>query len=75
MIRRLIITIELLFIWKVYHVPKAIKSNPKWLVRQDLELIVIVQSLSCVLCDPMDCSMPGFPVLHNLLGFAQIHLY
>ena len=24
------------------------------------------------LCDPMDCSMPGFPVLNYLLEFAQI---
>ena len=27
------------------------------------------------LCDPMNCSTPGFPVLHNLLKFAQyLHL-
>ena len=31
-----------------------------------------VQSVSSVaLCDPMDCSSPGFPVLHRLLEFAQ----
>ena len=24
------------------------------------------------LCDPMDCSMPGHPVLHHLLEFAQV---
>ena len=31
---------------------------------------------SCpTLCDPMDCSMPGFPVLHHLLGFAQTHVH
>ena len=24
-------------------------------------------------CDPMDCSTPGFPVLHCLLEFAQTH--
>ena len=30
---------------------------------------------SCLsLCDPMDYSMPGFPVLHCLLEFAQIHV-
>ena len=34
---------------------------------------VYVQLLSHVrLCDPMDCSMPGFPVLHHLLEFAQL---
>ena len=25
-------------------------------------------------CDPMDCCMPGFPVLHCLLEFAQHHV-
>ena len=37
---------------------------------------VIVQSLSHVqLCNPMDCSMPGFPVLHHFLEFAQTHVH
>ena len=27
------------------------------------------------LCDPIDCSTPGFPVLHYLLEFAQIHVH
>ena len=27
------------------------------------------------LCDPMDCSMPGFPVLYHLPEFAQIHVH
>ena len=31
---------------------------------------------SCpTLCDPMDCSMPGFPVLHYLLELAQTHIH
>ena len=31
---------------------------------------------SCpTLCDPMNCSMPGFPVLHHLLEFAQTHVH
>ena len=31
---------------------------------------------SClILCDPMDCSTPGFPVLHHLLELAQIHIH
>ena len=30
---------------------------------------------SCpTLCNPMDCSMPDFPVLHYLLAFAQTHV-
>ena len=33
-----------------------------------------VQSVSRVqLCNPMDCSTPGFPILHYLPEFAQIH--
>ena len=31
---------------------------------------------SCLtLCDPMDCSTPGFPVLPCLLEFAQTHVH
>ena len=31
---------------------------------------------SCfTLCDPMDCSTPGFPVLHHLLELAQTHVH
>ena len=30
---------------------------------------------SCLtFCDPMDCSMPGFPVLYYLPEFAQTHV-
>ena len=35
-----------------------------------------VQLLSYVqLCDPMDCSMPGLPVHHQLLEFTQTHVH
>ena len=31
---------------------------------------------SCMtLCNPMDCSMPGFPVHHQLLELAQTHIH
>ena len=33
-----------------------------------------IAQLCLTLCDPMDCSMPGFPVLHHLLEFAQTHV-
>ena len=37
--------------------------------------VIVVVSQSCLtLCDPMDCSMPGFPVLHHLPEFAQTHV-
>ena len=33
------------------------------------------QSLSLTLCSPMDCSMPGFLVHHQLPELAQTHVY
>ena len=38
---------------------------------------VVVQLLSCVplFATPIDCSKPGFPILHNPLQFAQVHVY
>ena len=35
-----------------------------------------VQSQSCLtLCDPMDCSTPSFPILHQLPEPAQTHVH
>ena len=34
-----------------------------------------VAQLCRILCDPMDCSTPGFPVHHQLLELAQTHVY
>ena len=34
-----------------------------------------VTKLCPTLCDPMDCSMPGFPVSHYLLEFAPTHVH
>ena len=35
-----------------------------------------VELLSCVrLCDPTDCSTPGFPVLQQVLELAQTHVH
>ena len=31
---------------------------------------------SCLtLCDPMDCSMPGFPIYYQLPEFTQTHVH
>ena len=39
------------------------------------ELHFVVQFLSCVqLCNPVNCSTPGLPVLHHLPELAQIHV-
>ena len=34
-----------------------------------------IAQLCLTLCDPMDCSMPGFPVLQHLLELAQTHVH
>ena len=34
-----------------------------------------VSQLCPTLCEPMDCSMPGFPVHHQLPELAQTHVY
>ena len=39
-----------------------------------VQFISVIQ-LCLTLCDPMDYSTPGFPVLHHLLEFAQIHVH
>ena len=42
----------------------------------DLLSISSVQLLNRVrLCNPMDCSMPGFPVHHQLLVLTQTHVH
>ena len=37
---------------------------------------ILLLSLSVVsLCNPMNCSTPGFPILHHPPGFAQAHVH
>ena len=37
-------------------------------------LLLLIDKLCLTLCGPIDCTMPGFPVLHCLLEFAQTHV-
>ena len=34
-----------------------------------------VAQLCPTICNSIDCRMPGFPVLHHLLGLAQTHVH
>ena len=56
-----------------------VHSNHLWFLVfmwYQLKIFVVVQSLSRVwLCKPMNCSMPGFSVLHSLPEFAQTHVH
>ena len=62
--------------WQVGSLPLAppghIWRNPKFSTFG----VSSVQSLSHLrLCNLMDCSMPGFPVHHQLLEFVQTHVH
>ena len=49
---------------QISHRSDSHNSSPRW-----LSLFVVVQSVAqslLTLCDPVDCSMPGFPVHHYL---------
>ena len=40
----------------------------------DLQFSLVTQS-GLILCDPMECSIPGFPVNHQLPELAQTHIH
>ena len=44
--------------------------------KHNCQNMTIQFSQSCLtLCDPMDCSTPGFPIHYQLLELAQIHVH
>ena len=45
------------------------------IIRENMANGCSVTKWCLILCDPMGCSMPGFPVHHQLLEFAQIHVH
>ena len=48
----------------------------KWAPEKGFISLLLIQSLSVSdSSDPMDRSMPGFPVFHYLLEFAQTHVH
>ena len=51
---------------------KWIKTKVKFYI---INYLLLLFSHYVLLCDPMDCSMPGFAVLHCLLEFAQTHVH
>ena len=45
-----------------------------WILDPSVQFSSVAQSC-LTLCNPMDCSTPGFPVHHQLLELAQTHVY
>ena len=48
-------------------------SSSRWLPSLTIHVLLLCSVAKSYLWDPMDCSMPGLPVLHCLLDFAQTH--
>ena len=46
-----------------------------WSTLEPTTNMLLMFQLCLTLCDPIDCSTPGFPVLYYLLEFAQTHVY
>ena len=46
------------------------------MTQYDMKGVISLVSQSCLtLCDPMDCSTPGFPVHHQLPELAQTYVH
>ena len=56
----------------VTEVSKSLRREVIW--REILSCCSVTQ-LCLTLCNPVDCSTPGFPVLHHLLKLAQTHVH
>ena len=59
---------------KPNYLPKAIHLIPSYWGFSSVQFSSVAQSCP-TLCDPMDCSMPGLPVHHQLLEFTQTHVH
>ena len=42
---------------------------------QKYDQFISVTQSCLTLCEPMDCSMPGFPIHHKHLKLAQTHVH
>ena len=54
----------------------VLEKKSKSLESKGLLNLSLIQLLSrLTVCNPRDCSTPGFPVHHQLLEFTQIHIH
>ena len=56
--------------WKLFKT--VVFSSPRMFC---ISCFCSISKLCLTLCDPMNCSTPGFPVLHYLPEFTQIHTH
>ena len=54
--------------------PKDVSSGSRC-IQPSVGSVQFSRSVLLTLCDPMDCSMPGFPVHHQLPELTQTHVH
>ena len=59
---------------KSYQYIFAVETEFSFLVHFFIQFSSVTQSC-LTLCNPIDCSLLGFPVLHHLLELAQTHVH
>ena len=70
-----------LLLWQVGSLPLVKSGKPHDIIYMYYTIYYIlyyycsVSQLCLTLCNHMDCSTPGLPVLHQLLGFAHTHVH
>ena len=57
------------------YLPPSLPNSPVSMVCSLCRFLHPVIQSCPTLCDPMDCSMPGFPVHHQLPELAQTHVH
>ena len=62
--------------WETYvSLPRERVLGDGWSIRSVSQSVSSVAQLCPTTCDPMNCSMPGLPVHHQLLEFTQTHIH
>ena len=69
----MLIETQLMFVYWLY-LKTLLNSSYNNLSENALQFSSVAQSCP-TLCDPMDCSTPGFPVHHQLPEFTQTHVH
>ena len=55
--------------------PRAVFKGRKWVSVRVRRLLLLITKSCPTICNPMDCSTLGFPVLHYLLESVQTHVH
>ena len=60
--------------WVCPEASRKTYNDAQYYTFQDIPFTSVAQQC-LTLCDPMNCSMPGQPLYHQLLEFTQIHVH